>query len=246
MSLLPAVVALGDDALVLGQRLAEWYSRAPTLEEDMALANTALDFLGRARLYYGYANSLGGRDEDGYAFRRDAREFTNLLLYELPGADFAAAYARQFLVDAFDALHSAELANSADATLADIGGKAHKEALYHRRHSAAWMLRLGDGTDESRRRMQQALEDVWGYRQELFANTPAERPLVEQGVLPDRAKLLPAWQEAVAATLDEATLAMPADGWAVQGGRDGIHTEHLGLMLAEMQHLPRSHPGAKW
>lgn len=246
MSLLAAVVALGDDALVLGQRLSEWYSRAPTLEEDMALANTALDFLGRARLYYGYANSLGGRDEDEYAFHRDAREFTNLLLYELPGADFAAAYARQFLVDAFDELHSAELANSADATLADIGGKAYKEALYHRRHSAAWMLRLGDGTDESHRRTQRALEDVWGYRQELFANTPAEQPLVEQGILPDRAKLLPAWQEAVAATLDEATLAMPADSWAVQGGRDGIHTEHLGLMLAEMQHLPRSHPGAKW
>ena len=150
MSLLPAVVALGDDALVLGQRLAEWCSRAPTLEEDMAMANTALDFLSRARLYYGYANGLGGRDEDAYAFERDPREFTNLLLFELPGADFAAAYARQFLVDAFDELHSAALAQSADAALADIGAKAHKEAIYHRRHSAAWVVRLGDGTEESR------------------------------------------------------------------------------------------------
>lgn len=246
MSLLQAVVALGDDALVLGQRLAEWYSRAPSLEEDMALANTALDFLGRARLYYGYAKSLGGRDEDAYAFHRDAREFTNLLLFELPGRDFAAAYARQFLVDAFDALHSGELAQSADGALADIGAKAHKEALYHRRHSAAWLVRLGDGTDASRSRMQQALEAVWGYRQELFVNAPTERPLVEQGVLPDRAKLLAAWRQAVAATLEEATLSMPQDGWAVDGGRQGIHTEHLGLMLAEMQHLPRSHPGAKW
>lgn len=246
MSLLPAVVALGDDALVLGQRLSEWCSKAPTLEEDMAMANTALDFLGRARLYYGYANSLGGLDEDAYAFERDAREFTNLLLFELPGADFAAAYARQFLVDAFDELHSAALAGSADATLADIGAKAHKEALYHTRHSAAWIVRLGDGTEESRRRMQQALEDIWGYRQELFANAPAEQPLVEQGILPNRLKLLPAWQEAVAATLQEATLALPDASWAVQGGRQGIHTEHLGLMLAEMQHLSRSHPGAKW
>ena len=246
MSLLPAVVALGDDALVLGQRLAEWCSRAPTLEEDMAMANTALDFLSRARLYYGYANGLGGRDEDAYAFERDPREFTNLLLFELPGADFAAAYARQFLVDAFDELHSAALAQSADAALADIGAKAHKEAIYHRRHSAAWVVRLGDGTEESRCRMQQALEDVWGYRQELFVNTPPEQPLVEQGVLPDRAKLRPAWQEAVAATLEEATLAMPQGGWTVDGGRQGVHTEHLGVMLAAMQHLPRSHPGAKW
>ena len=246
MSLLPAVVALGDDALVLGQRLSEWCGKAPLLEEEMAMANTALDFLGRARLYYGYANTLGGRDEDGYAFHRDAREYTNLLLFELPGADFAAATARQFLVDAFDELHSAELANSADATLADIGAKVHKEATYHRRHSAAWMVRLGDGTDESHRRMQQALEDVWGYRQELFVNAPAEQPLVEQGILPDRAKLRPAWQEAVATTLAEATLTVPAASWAVKGGRQGIHTEHLGVMLAELQHLSRSHPGAKW
>ena len=141
--LLDALVALGDDALVLGQRLCQWCGKAPMLEEDLAMANTALDLLGRARLFYAYAEQLGGRSEDHYAFHRDAREFRNLLLYELPGADFAAAYARQFLVDVFDDLHCALLAGSRDETLAGIGAKAHKEARYHRRHSTAWLVRLG-------------------------------------------------------------------------------------------------------
>ena len=244
--LLDAVVGLGDDALVLGQRLCAWCGKAPMLEEDLAMANTALDFLGRARSFYAYAERLGGRNEDDYAFHRDAREFRNLLLYELPGADFAAAYARQFLVDVFDELHSAQLARSRDETLAGIGAKVHKEARYHRRHSAAWLVRLGDGTPESHRRMQQALEDVWGYRKELFVNADGEGALAEAGILPDRAALLPVWRAAVSAALDQATLRVPAGNWGVSGGRQGVHTEHLGLMVAEMQHLPRSHPGARW
>lgn len=244
--LLDALVALGDDALVLGQRLSQWCGRAPMLEEDLAMANTALDFLGRARLFYAYAEKLGGRSEDDYAFHRDAREFRNLLLYELPGTDFAIAYARQFLVDVFDDLHCAQLAGSRDGTLAGIGVKARKEARYHRRHSTAWLVRLGDGTPESRRRMQQALEDVWGYKEELFVNAQGEGALVEAGVLPDRAALRLGWREAVCAALEQATLEAPKDGWSVSGGRQGVHTEHLGLMLAEMQCLPRSHPGARW
>ena len=246
MSLLEAVVGLGDDALVLGQRLAAWCGKSPWLEEDLAMANTALDFLGRARLLYGYAEQLGGCDEDAYAFQRDARAFTNLLIYELPCADFASACARQFLVDAFDALHLEQLSASADADLAGIAAKARKEALYHRRRSAAWLVRLGDGTAESHRRMQQALEDLWGYHAELFAPVEAEAGLVATGVLPDRAALRPQWLESVTATLEEATLAPPSAEWGVDGGRQGLHTEHLAPMLAEMQHLHRSHPGARW
>ena len=246
MSLLEAVVGLGDDALVLGQGLSAWCGKSPWLEEDLAMANTALDFLGRARLMYGYAEALGGLDEDAYAFQRDARDFTNLLIYELPCADFASACARQFLVDAFDALHLEQLSASADADLAGIAAKARKEALYHRRRSAAWLVRLGDGTAESRRRMQQALEDLWGYHAELFAPVEAETDLVEEGVLPDRATLHPQWLKAVTAALDEATLELPTADWRIDGGRRGRHTEHLGAMLAEMQHLHRSHPGAQW
>ena len=246
MSLLEAVVGLGDDALVLGQRLSEWCGKSPWLEEDLAMANTALDFLGRARLLYGYAEALGGCDEDAYAFQRDARDFTNLLIYELPCADFASSCARQFLVDAFDALHLERLSESADAELAGIAAKAHKEALYHRRRSAAWLVRLGDGTAESRCRMQQALADVWGYHAELFAPVEAEADLIAKGVLPDRAALRPQWLAAVTATLDEATLAPPGADGRIDGGRQGQHTEHLSPMLAEMQHLHRSHPGARW
>ena len=246
MSLLEAVVGLGDDALVLGQRLSAWCGKSPWLEEDLAVANTALDFLGRARLLYGYAEALGGCDEDAYAFQRDARAFTNLLIYELPCADFAASCARQVLVDAFDALHLERLSESADAELAGIAAKAHKEALYHRRRSAAWLVRLGDGTAESRCRVQQAVEDVWGYHAELFTPVEAEAGLIAKGVLPDRAALRPQWLAAVTATLDEATLAPPCADWRIDGGRQGLHTEHLGPMLAEMQHLHRSHPGARW
>ena len=246
MSLLAAVVGLGDDALVLGQRLSAWCGKSPWLEEDLAMANTALDFLGRARLLYGYAEQLGGCDEDAYAFQRDARAFTNLLIYELPCADFALACARQLLVDAFDVLHLEKLCDSADANLAGIAAKAHKEARYHHRRSAAWLVRLGDGTAESHCRMQKAMEDVWGYHAELFATVEAEIGLVEKGVLPDRAALRPQWLAAVSATLDEATLQLPSADRQVDGGRRGLHTEHLAPMLAEMQHLHRSHPGARW
>ncbi|MDE0064758.1 MAG: phenylacetate-CoA oxygenase subunit PaaC [Gammaproteobacteria bacterium] len=246
MSLLDAVVGLADDALVLGHRLSEWCGRAPFLEEDLAIANTALDLLGRARTLYGYAETLGGRNEDEYAFLRDAPEFRNLLIYELPGDDFAAACARQFLVDVFDDLYLTELAASRDETLAELGAKCGKESTWHRRHSGEWLNRLGDGTAESHERMQRALEGVWGYHLELFETGPGETRLVASGVLPDRGALERRWSAAVHEAIRSATLDVPSNGRRVAGGRAGEHTEHLGIMLAEMQQLPRACPGANW
>ncbi len=246
VSLLNGVVGLADDALVLGHRLSEWCGKAPFLEEDLAMTNTALDMLGRARALYEYAESLGGRNEDEYAYWRDAREYRNLLIYELPGDDFAAAYARQFLVDLFEELYFVELAKSADDRLAELAGKSHKEAVYHRRHSGEWLKRLGDGTRESRGRIQSALEDVWGYQPELFLVGSEEASLIAAGVLPDRASLRKPWSAKVAETLSAATLVVPSSKRRTTGGRERKHTEHLGLMLAEMQHLPRTHPNARW
>ena len=246
MSLLDAVVGLADDALVLGHRLSQWCGRAPFLEEDLAITNTALDLLGRARTLYGYAESLGGRNEDEYAYLRDAPEYRNLLIYELPGDDFAVACARQFLVDVFDDLYLAELAESQDATLAELGAKCRKESAWHRRHSGEWLNRLGDGTAESRERMQRALDGVWGYHLELFETGPGEKRLVASGVLPDRGALQRPWSAAVHEAIRAATLAVPSNGRRVTGGRLGEHTEHLGIMLAEMQQLPRACPGARW
>ncbi len=246
MSLLNAVVGLADDALVLGHRLSEWCGKAPFLEEDLAITNTALDLLGRARALYEYAASLGGRSEDEYAYLRDAPDYRNLLIYELPGDDFAAVYARQFLVDLFDELYLARLAKSADANLAEIADKCLKEAAYHRRHSSEWLKRLGDGTEESHKRMQSALEDVWGYQSEMFLVAAEEASLIASGVLPDRADLERPWSVAVAETIGAASLALPLGKRRVTGGRSGKHTEHLGSMLAEMQHLARTHPNANW
>jgi ring-1,2-phenylacetyl-CoA epoxidase subunit PaaC len=240
--------ALGDDALVLGQRLAEWCRNAPFLEEDLALANVALDYLGRARMFYGYAVDLEGtgRTEDDLAFLRDCRAYRNLLIAELPRGDFAFTTARQFLFDAWSLGFLDALGRSADEHLAGIAGKAIKESRYHFRRSRDWMLRLGDGTDESRRRLQDALEQLWGYTPELFEMDAAETRLAACGVAVDRAALRPAWDAAVDAVLGEAGLAHPAAEWSVTGGRDGVHTEHLGYMLAEMQFMQRAYPGLQW
>ena len=195
---------------------------------------------------YGYAESLGGRNEDEYAYLRDAAEFRNLLIYELPGDDFAVTYARQFLVDVFDGLYLAELTASTDATLAEFAAKCRKESAWHRRHSGEWLVRLGDGTAHSRERMQTGLETVWGYHPELFETGPDEGVLVAAGVLPDRRALKQSWSEAVVGAIRAATLEVPSNGGCVTGGRSGVHTEHLGIMLAETQQLPRAYPGARW
>jgi ring-1,2-phenylacetyl-CoA epoxidase subunit PaaC len=241
-------IALGDDSLILGQRLCEWCSRAPFLEEDIALANVALDFLGRARMFYTHAVTLEGRGrtEDDIAFLRAEREYRNLLLHELPRGDFAFTTVRQFLVDAFDLGFLDALRGSHDKELAAIAAKAIKESQYHWRRSRDWMLRLGDGTAESNRRMQEALEKLWGYTHELFTMNPFEQRLADAGVAVDRAALRAGWLARIEPVVVEATLKRPADAWAVRGGRDGIHTESFGHLLCELQYLQRTYPGLTW
>jgi len=239
---------LGDDAVVLGQRLSEWCSNAPFLEEDLALANTALDFIGRARLYYGYAAELAGdgRDEDDFAYLRDQREFRNLLLCELPRGDFAFSMARQFFIDVYNLLYLDRLSGSADERLAAIAAKALKESRYHLRRSRDWMLRLGDGTDESQRRLQRAVDELWGFTHELFEPDALEQRLAQAGIAVDASALRDDWRRQVLALLAEARMQAPDDDWAVKGGREGYHTEHLGHLLTEMQSLHRAYPGCKW
>jgi ring-1,2-phenylacetyl-CoA epoxidase subunit PaaC len=227
------LLALGDDALIAAQRLAEWCSRAPELEEDIALANIALDQLGAARLLLTYAGELEGegRDEDDLAFLRDDREFRNVLLVELPNGDFAVTIAKLLFLAVFQRMRYDQLRSDADPRLAGIAAKTRKESAYHAEHAALWTVRLGDGTEESHRRMQAAVDSVWPYTHELFEDWPAGRE---------------PWRAEVSAVLEEATLRRPADGWAPSGGRSGVHTEELSKLLAEMQVLHRAHPGATW
>ncbi|MEE6261199.1 1,2-phenylacetyl-CoA epoxidase subunit PaaC [Plantactinospora sonchi] len=234
------LLALGDDALVAAQRLGEWVAAAPELEEDVALANIALDQLGAARLLLTYAGELegAGRDEDALAYLRDDREFRNCLLVELPNGDFAVTIAKLLFLSAYQLPLYTRLRGCPDERLAAIAGKAGKEVAYHLDHARLWTLRLGDGTAESHRRMQAAVDEVWPYTHELFAADPTA-PVDPAGLRADFLAVV----EPVLAT---ATLDRPADGWAPDGGRAGRHTEHLSYLLAEMQVLHRAHPGANW
>jgi ring-1,2-phenylacetyl-CoA epoxidase subunit PaaC len=237
---------LADTTLVLGHRLSEWTGQAPMLEEELALANAALDLIGQARSLYAHAAALEGqgRGEDDLAYLRDAPDYRNWLIAELPNGDFARTMLRQFFVAAFLHPYWQALMASRDATLAAIAAKAEKETAYHLRHAGEWVIRLGDGTEESHRRMQEALEELWPYTGEMFE---ADAPLIEAGLAPDPAALRPGWEAMVARVLAEATLPLPPPGaWMQSGGRRGVHTEHLGHLLAVMQHLPRSYPGAVW
>lgn len=242
------VLTLADDALVASQRLAEWIARAPELEEDVALANIGLDLLGQARALLTHAGNLegAGRDEDALAYFRDERDFLNVHLVERGNGDFAVTMARLLLLATY--LHELwrTLLTSTDETLAAIAAKAVKEVDYHADHARMWVLRLGDGTEESHRRMQDALDAEWPYAAELFDGTHLAPELVESGVAVDPATLQPAWEDRVAAVVSAATLTLPEVRTAVTGGRRGIHTEQMGYLLAEMQHLARSHPGASW
>lgn len=245
-----AAYALGraDDALVLGHRLSEWCGHAPMMEEDMALANIGLDLLGQARSLYQYAAGLrgDGADEDRLAYHRDAPAYRNLLLAELPNGDFARTLVRQFLHAAFADPYWREMMGSADPTLAAIAAKSEKESAYHLRHSAEWVIRLGDGTDESHARAQEALVELWPYTGEMFEIDAAARELIAAGIAVDPATLREGWERTVDEVLGQATLARPAGSWMQSGGRSGRHTEHLGKLLAEMQSLQRAHPGATW
>ncbi len=242
------VVRLGDDSLIMGHRVSEWASRAPFLEEDLGLTNVTLDFVGRARMFYQYAAEIVGGDctEDTFAFQRDARDFTNLLLVELPRGDFAFTIARQFLYDSYIAPYFGALKNSTDARLSAIAGKAEKETTYHLRRGREWMLRLGDGTTESHERMQKALDELWGYTAELFEVDALEESLISEGVAVDSRLLREQWLSTVSTTLGEATLQVPMTPWSVNGGRTGYHTESLGYLLAELQFMQRAYPGLRW
>ena len=239
---------LGDDALTLGHRLSEWCSNGPYLEEDIALSNIALDHIGRARMLLGYAAEVEGkgRSEDDLAFLRHARQFRNLLLFELPKGDFAFTIARQFFVDVFHAAYFAALTQSSDEALAGIAGKAVKECRYHQRHTAQWMLRLGDGTEESHERLQKAVDQLWGYLPELFDMDDLESGLANDGIAVDRSNLRDALYADVSEVLNAATITVPESEWRQDGGRNGIHTEYLGHLLAEMQFMQRAYPGMEW
>ena len=239
---------LADNALILGHRLSEWIGHAPLLEEELALGNVALDLIGQARALYAYAGAIEGkgRDEDRLAYLRDAPEFRNVLLVEQPRGHFAHTIVRQFLYSAFMHPFWCALTRSRDTTLAAIAAKAEKEAAYHLRHASEWLIRLGDGTAESHRRAQAALDDLWPYAGEMFESDKVDEALIAQGIAADPTPLGAEWQRRADAILAEATLAQPAGTWTQTGGRSGRHSEHLGHLLAEMQFLQRAYPGATW
>lgn len=242
------VLRLGDNALILGQRLSEWCGHSPFLEEDIAIANTALDHIGRARMLLSHAGEIEGRgrSEDDLAYLRDEREFRNFLMVELPVGDFAFTLVRQFLLDVYHRELFAMLKGSADETLAAIASKAVKECAYHVRRSGEWILRLGDGTSESHDRAQSALDELWGYSHELFAGDAVDRAMADAKVVPDLVDVYEPWRREVEATLTEATLQIPHDDWQATGGREGVHTEHMGHLLAELQVLQRTYPELEW
>jgi ring-1,2-phenylacetyl-CoA epoxidase subunit PaaC len=239
---------LADDALVLGHRLSEWCGHAPVLEEDLALANMALDLIGQARSLYAYAGELEGRerDEDALAYRRDAGEYRNILLVEQPNGDFAVTILRQLLYAAFAHPYFETLTSSTDATLAAIAAKSAKELAYHVRHAGEWTIRLGDGTEESHRRAQEALDELWPYTGEMFEIDELERLLIEAGMAVDRTGIRRRWERTLVPMLAEANLRLPPNEWMQTGGREGRHSEHLGHILAELQFLQRAYLDARW
>jgi ring-1,2-phenylacetyl-CoA epoxidase subunit PaaC len=239
---------LGDNALVLGQRLSAWTGHAPVVEEDLALTNVALDLVGQARLWLTLAGELEGRgrDADALAYFRDAHEYRNVLLVERPNGHFGDTLARQFLFDTWHYFLLQKLGDSADARVAGIAQKAVREVAYHVRRSGDWVVRLGDGTAESRRRIQAALDALWPYTGELFASDAIDRELAERGIGCELEALRESWSRHVAEICVEATLTVPPDGWMQAGGKSGRHTEQLGYLLAEMQSVRRSVPGERW
>jgi ring-1,2-phenylacetyl-CoA epoxidase subunit PaaC len=242
------IIALGDNGLILGQRLGEWCGHGPALETDMALTNISLDLFGMTRSYFQYAAEVEdkGRTEDDIAFLRNEREYKNVQLVEQPNGNFADTIARQFFFDAFHYLFLEQLAKSTDAQLSAIAMKSIKEVKYHLRFSSQWMLRLGDGTEESHDKMQEAVNDLWMFTEELVTSTDLEKAMATEGIGVDVSELKTAYYEKLETILREATLEIPKKDWMQQGGKTGIHTEYLGHLLTDMQHLQRAHPGAKW
>lgn len=237
-----------DDALILGHRLSEWCGHAPMMEEDMALANMGLDLIGQARELYSYAAKVedAGNDEDKYAYLRDVRQYRNLLLVEQPNGDFARTIVRQLFYSAFADPFWRAMMNSKDETLAAIAAKSEKESAYHLRHSSEWVIRLGDGTEDSQRRVQTAVDDLWAFTGELFHADQSDAGLITQGIALDPESLRAQWMEAVSGVLHTATLKRPSSEWMQKGGRVGHHSEHLGHLLSELQSMQRTFPNATW
>jgi len=250
------LLRLADSDLLLAQRLGEWVGHGPVLEEDIATTNVGLDLLGQSRLWFAYAGEVEarfngtGRSEDELAFLRDAGEFRNLMLTEQPNGNYADTMARQFYFDAWHELLLRGLTASTDARIAEIATKALKEVRYHIERSADWVIRLGDGTEESHRRMQAAVDGLWMYTGEMFEVDAIELALIDAGIACDARTLAAPWRERVRAIFADATLDLPAGTWMQgsggRGGKQGVHTEHIGPMLAQMQWLQRAYPGAQW
>ena len=246
------LLRLADNGLVLAQRLSEWVGKGPVLEEDIALTNVGLDLLGQSRLWFAYAQDVEarvqgiGRSEDQLAFTRDVHEFRNLLLVEQLNGSYADTIARQFLFDHWHQRLLGALKKSSDPRIAEVAAKAVKEVDYHVERSSDWVVRLGDGTDESHARMQAAIDDLWTYAGEMFVPDETELTLVDAGVAADVRALHAPWDAAVNAVLGEATLTRPGETFVRKGGKQGVHTEHFGRLLAEMQFLQRAYPDAKW
>jgi ring-1,2-phenylacetyl-CoA epoxidase subunit PaaC len=247
-ALFDLLLRLGDDSLVLGQRLGEWCGHAPSVEVDLSLANMALDLIGQATLFLNYAGEVEGKGRDGdrLAFHRDVLDFRNCLLVEQPNGDFAQTMARQFLFSTWQRRLFAHLSQSADERIAAIAEKAVKEVTYHQALAGEWVIRLGDGTDESRRRMADGLDWMWRFVPELFETDDVWAFLAERGVAPDLAAFRADYDGEVRSVLVEATLAPPGDQRPILGGRRGHHSEHLGHLLCTMQFLPRAYPEAAW
>ncbi|RNI30606.1 1,2-phenylacetyl-CoA epoxidase subunit PaaC [Rufibacter latericius] len=246
--LLDYTLQLADTSLILGHRLSEWCGHGPILEQDLAMANIALDLIGETRSLYQYAAELEsqGRTEDDLAYLREAVEYKNPLLVEQPNGDFGDTVMRQFIFDGFHFFLLKDLQNSPDSGLAGIAAKSFKEASYHIKWSSEWIIRLGDGTEESKRRIQKSLENLWMYSGELFSMTHTEEQLSQAGLIPDYRTLQPQWEAHVGKVFAEATLEVPQNVFMQKGGKTGRHTEHLGYLLTELQYLQRAYPGLEW
>lgn len=240
---------IGDTSLILGQRLSEWCGHGPILEEDIAMSNIALDYIGQSRIIYSYAGQIEGkgRSEDDLAYLRDARQFRNLLITEQPNGDFACTMARQYLMSVYLFHLYSSLTSSSDESISAFAQKSIKEVAYHLRHSADWMLRLGEGTEESHKRLQEAVNNLWFFVDDLFDSDEVDAELLGSGIAADMKKIRASWEQDVKKLLSEATIQIPSvNSFTRVGSRKGNHTEHLGYILAEMQFLPRAYPGAKW
>ena len=242
------ILGIADNSLILGQRLGELTGHGPSLETDIACTNISLDLFGQVRSYYQYAAKIAGdnRTEDDIAMLRKEREYVNVLLVEQPNTDFAYTMARQFLFDVYHFLFLTELQKSKDLTLSAIANKSIKEVSYHLRFSTDWIKRLGDGTEVSRQKMQEAIDGLWTYTDELFHQTEADIAMVSDGIGVDVTKLKEAYYNKVNAVLEESTLQIPESKWFQKGGKKGIHTEHLGYLLSDLQYMQRAYPNMEW